>query len=170
MAVCIMMSATAAYSAEQAASAAAASDKPTIYVETKAAYTDESTIARGVLECGLPERQVKSLIDAGTGHGYNIVSNDEAANAKKGRVLKINLVDAISSGNAFIGHHKVVKVRGVLFENGKEVGTFAGSRSSRGGFGAGFKGSCAVLERCVDALAEDVAAWLEKPTETRIGE
>jgi hypothetical protein len=30
-----------------------------------------------------------------------------------------------------------------------------------GGIAAGFKGSCAVLERCADTLGEDLARWLK---------
>lgn len=44
------------------------------------------------------------------------------------------------------------------------IDTYAGSRNSSGGIGGGFKGSCAVLERCVNTLGKDVDAWLKKQT------
>lgn len=145
-------------------------EKQVIYVESKAPYIDENSIDRGVLGCGLSEREINVLIEAGAKRGYKIVKDDAAVAAGKGRILKISIMDAVSQGNAFIGHNKVVKIRGSLTENGKEIGIFSGTRSSHGGFGAGFKGSCSVLERCTDALANDIAAWLDKPSEKRIGE
>ena len=38
---------------------------------------------------------------------------------------------------------------------------FVARRNSSGGMGAGFKGSCDVLERSVNAIGKDVAAWLQ---------
>jgi hypothetical protein len=85
------------------------------------------------------------------------------APAASGRVLKLEIVDAVSMGNAFIGHQKYTKVKGTLFEDGTKVASFKGRRNSMGGAFAGFKGSCSVLGRTVEALGEDIASWLSAP-------
>jgi len=81
----------------------------------------------------------------------------EAVKAGKGRILYIEITNAISMGNPFMGHQKQVSVKGRLLEDGTEIGSFSGVRASMGGAFAGFKGSCSVLGRCVkwDVVAGD---------------
>jgi hypothetical protein len=83
--------------------------------------------------------------------------------ATSGRVLQLEIVDAVSMGNAFIGHQKFTKVKGTLFEDGIKVAGFKARRNSMGGAFAGFKGSCSVLGRTVNAIGEDIAGWLAAP-------
>ena len=80
-----------------------------------------------------------------------------------GHVLQLTITDAVSVGNAWMGHQKFTKIKGTLFENGKKVASFKARRNSMGGAFAGFKGSCAVLSRTVEALGEDVGGWLKNP-------
>lgn len=80
-----------------------------------------------------------------------------------GRVLVVEIKDAVSEGNAFIGHHKATRVRGALYQDGTEVASFKAMRNSMGGFFAGYKGSCSVLGRTVRALGKDIAEWLVAP-------
>lgn len=85
--------------------------------------------------------------------------------ADTGRVLQLEIVDAVSMGNAWMGHQKFTKVRGTLLEDGAKVASFKGRRNSMGGAFAGFKGSCSVLGRTVQVLAEDIAGWLAAPSD-----
>jgi len=82
-----------------------------------------------------------------------------------GRVLVVEIRDAVSDGNPFLGHHKSTSVRGALYQDGAVIAKFKGRRNSMGGFGAGFKGSCSVLGRTVKALGEDIAGWLASPSD-----
>jgi hypothetical protein len=88
-----------------------------------------------------------------------------AQTATDGRVLQLEIVDAVSMGNAFLGHQKFTKVRGTLFQDGQKVASFKGRRNSMGGAFAGFKGSCSVLGRTVEVLGEDIGAWLAAPVD-----
>lgn len=81
----------------------------------------------------------------------------------QGRVLHVEIHDAVSMGNAFTGHQKYTSIRGTLYEDGKKVADFRGRRNSMGGAFAGYKGSCSVLGRTVKALGKDVAVWLKDP-------
>jgi len=81
---------------------------------------------------------------------------------ESGLSLELTIVNAMSSGNAWSGHKKSVSMEAKLMKNGEVIDTFERQRDSNGGFGAGFKGSCAVLQRCVNALGKDVAKWMSK--------
>jgi hypothetical protein len=152
--------------------AKAASEDATIYTSQMAAYSDENSIPKAVLaECRLPQRQAELIEQLAKESGVVVVRDDTAVAAGKGRILVVEISDTISSGNAFLGHRKQVRVKGRLLEDGTEVGSFTGVRSSMGGAVAGFQGSCTVLERCLNTLAKDISLWLKSPTRNaRIGE
>lgn len=86
-------------------------------------------------------------------------------------MLQVEIVDAVSMGNAFIGHQKYARIEGTLYEDGRKVASFKGRRNSMGGAFAGYKGSCSVLGRTMKALGKDVADWLKNPTDgARLGD
>jgi hypothetical protein len=150
----------------------AIADSDTIYIAQTAPYSDTKKITRAILdECELPQQQSELIAQLASTKGILVVRDDEAVKAGKGRILQVEITDAISTGNAFIGHRKQVSVKGRLFDNGTEVGDFVGIRSSMGGAFAGYKGSCSVLGRCMKTLAVDISQWLKNPAkDSRIGE
>ncbi|MGV8960239.1 MAG: hypothetical protein ACOH1V_07605 [Stenotrophomonas sp.] len=91
--------------------------------------------------------------------------SDAAPALDNGRVLQLEIVDAVAMGNAWLGHQKYTKVRGTLYQDGVKLASFKGRRNSMGGAFAGFKGSCSVLDRTIKGLGEDVAGWLENPAD-----
>lgn len=148
------------------------SNADTIVIGKTAPYSDSNKIQTAILnECRLPEIQADYLEKAMAAEGITVVKTDDPAKTEQGKVLLVEITDALSTGNAFIGHHKRVSIKGRLLDNGKEIGSFTGLRSSGGGAFAGFKGSCSVLDRCTQALAKDINRWLKKPSmDARIGE
>ena len=82
-----------------------------------------------------------------------------------GRVLKLEIVDAVSMGNAFMGHQKSTRVRGALYQDGEKVASFKARRNSMGGAFAGFKGACSVLGRTVKVIGQDIGQWLQAPVD-----
>ena len=161
----------AAPAAAAPATAAPAANTRLVVVGRDMSYVDVNSISRAVLnECQLPQQGAQLLISAMREAGFEPVIDDQAAQAGKGRVLLVQISNAVSGGNAFIGHRKQVDVRGRLLEDGKEVATFTGVRSSMGGAFGGFKGSCAVLGRCLETLSKDIATWMKNPVNARIGE
>jgi hypothetical protein len=85
----------------------------------------------------------------------------------KGNNLVIQIVDAVSSGNAFIGHRKSITVEAYLYKNGKLVDNITRTRNTSGGFAAGFKSSCAVLGRSAKTLGSDITTWVKRYTEVK---
>lgn len=143
-----------------------------IYLSREAPYSDISRVDRAVVsECRLPQQGAEAIENAAREAGITIVRDQAAAKGKQGRVLQVEITDIGNFGNAFIGHRKQVVLKGRMFDDGKEIGDFYGKRSSMGGMFSGFKGSCTVLERCLEALARDLTPWLKNPAaNTRIGE
>lgn len=118
-----------------------------------------------VKECGLPQRMHDTLAQALTAAGIEHTSAADAKPKAGANVLQLEIASATSGGNAFVGHHKSVTVTGKLFQDGKQTARFVATRASGGGFGAGFKGSCAVLGRCTVTLGQDIARWLAAPVD-----
>lgn len=143
-----------------------------VYVGKTAPFTDSTQVAKNIIdECGLPQSQMKVLHEQAKELGIEIVEDEAAVAANKGRVLLLETSSAISGGNAFTGHRKQVVVKGRLLENGEEIGNFSAIRGSMGGMWGGYKSSCSVLYRCQTTLAKDILGWLANPTkDARIGE
>jgi len=152
--------------------AGAIAQSSSVYMGQIVPYSDLERISSAIqAECQLPQRQAELIVSQANLAGITVVRDDEAVKASKGRILQVEIVNAISMGNAFTGHRKQVHIKGRLLEDGKEIGNFVGVRSSMGGAFAGFKGSCVVLDRCLQTLAADVSRWLKNPVkDSRIGE
>jgi len=133
-----------------------------IKVATVAPYQDESRIPDKILnECGeLGGKLGRFVNEYATKYDVITTQVDQLDPKSGGRVLVVEITDAISAGNAFIGHRKSMSARAELFENGVSQGSVDFTRNSGGGFAGGYKGSCSVLGRCTKALGKDIAEWL----------
>lgn len=124
-------------------------------------YAEDNDIADSIkAECPIGQ-QLADFVRQYSGGTVQV--QDGPLDTSGGRVLQLEIVDAVSMGNAWMGHQKFTKVRGALWENGAKVAGFKARRNSMGGAFAGFKGSCSVLGRTVEALGEDIAGWLKAP-------
>ena len=115
-------------------------------------------------DCDLNTKLLQFITSSATDNGFSIELTEDAAGKSDGDVLHVEIKDAVSSGNAFIGHRKFTFIKGSLSRSGSEIASFAASRNSGGGAFAGYKSSCAVLGRTVKTLGKDVADWLKNPT------
>ena len=141
-----------------------------IYIGREMPFRDTKAIGRAILaECSLPQQGAELLETAARREGLNVVRNDDAVKAGKGRVLQVEIVDTTSFGNAYTGFHKAVEVKGRLTEDGNEIGDFSGRRDALSGALA-FRGTCSALRRCLDSLTSDIAQWLKNPGKnSRVG-
>ena len=146
--------------------------KPTMKVDAKTAikvqkaipFVKGARIASNIRnECAL-QTKLSSFVEAySVGEGIGVIRARKVTKNTKGKALVITITDAVSSGNAFIGHRKFVSIKGTLYNNGKKQSGFTASRVSGGGAFGGFKGSCDVLGRTVKVLGQDVSSWLQHP-------
>lgn len=152
--------------------AALAQDAATVAVQRETPFADDALIAGKVKrECTINAELPTFVADYSKGMHVKVQLVDKVDPKSPGRVLVMEILDAESAGNAFLGHHKSMTIRGKLYENGKQIGDFAARRNSMGGAFAGFKGSCKVLDRTAKALGKDIAEWLAKPSaDAQLGE
>jgi hypothetical protein len=125
----------------------------------------ESTHVRDAVrdECNLGGKLSGFIQEYGNGYDLNI-SQSSNTTIDEGKVLRMEITNVQGAGGGAWSGSKSVAVQGKLIENGKEIGTFHGSRHSGGGAFGGFKSTCAIFGRCVKALGKDVARWLKSPT------
>lgn len=141
-----------------------AGEKSNISVNDKAPYYDKKIIPAKIRKSCTAlgsnfSKFTKKFLEK---YGYSVTLKPELKKTDKGQNLILEITNASSAGNAFTGHRKSVSIEAVLYQDGKEIDKYSGSRDSGGGFGGGFKGSCSVLDRCVNALGKDIARWLKK--------
>lgn len=155
--------ATQAETQKEAPAASMASGEA-IRINIHIPYKKGGRIARNIKrECKLNIQLSQFIDEYADSYGINVVRASNVKKSDAGKVLIVEITDAISSGNAFIGHRKSTNIVGTLYNNGKSMGSFEGLRVSGGGAFGGFKGSCSVLGRTVKALGKDVANWLKNP-------
>jgi hypothetical protein len=112
-------------------------------------------------ECRLAERLPQFIEEYARQSGVAVELVD--ALPRQGRVLELEIADAVEMGNAWIGRQKGLVIQGRLLENGAQVARFRGRRMTSGGFFGGYKGTCAFFGRCAKKLGHDVAEWLKAP-------
>jgi len=140
----------------------AAASAQGVQISRDVPYAEDARIPENIKrECAtLGQKLSTFLAQYSEQNGVATVAVDAVDAGSEGRVLVVEITDAMSSGNAFTGHRKSMSVRGELFVDGVSQGHVDFTRNSGGGFAGGYKGSCAVLGRCTKALGKDLAGWL----------
>jgi hypothetical protein len=137
-----------------------------LQVQRPVPYSEDGDIADNIKqECKINEQLADFIQEYAKKNGIAVSFTDGPVDTGAGRVLDVRITNAISMGNAFMGHQKGTTVAGTLYENGQKVASFKARRHSMGGAFAGYKGSCSVLGRTVKTIGEDIAGWLKAPTD-----
>lgn len=145
--------------------AGAAAAQAPVVIDGHVPFADDRSIQRKVREeCTQLNTQLPQFV-LEFAPASNVEVRVGDASADSGRVLRMVITQAISQGNAFIGHAKSSSVRGDLYEDGRHVAGFDATRNSMGGAFAGYKGSCSVLGRTMRAMGRDIAQWLANPVD-----
>ena len=142
----------------------------TIYIKPEIIYTSNSRVSTAIKqECTLPQALSENVVKKSIAQGIEIEVN---RNIKSSDIeLKIEILDAVSSGNAAIGHSKFMIISGMLVKDGKKYASFKAARHSGGGFFGSYRSSCSVLAKITKALGQDTAGWLVEPFDgARLGD
>jgi hypothetical protein len=135
-----------------------------VMMQRPTAFNEDADIPGAVKkECKLEEQLPDFVAQFGKEKGLTFEMVPQVETNHAGRVLDLQIYEAVADGNAFMGHHKSVSVKGKLYQDGKVVASFKARRNSMGGAFGGFKGNCSVLGRSVEAIGEDIAGWLAAP-------
>lgn len=136
-----------------------------VVIDGHVPYANERDIQRKVREeCTQLNAQLSQYVVEYARSG-NVEVRVGDASADTGRVLRMEITQAVSHGNAFLGHSKSSSARGELYQDGQRIAGFIATRNSMGGAFAGYKGSCSVLGRTMRALGRDIAQWLANPVD-----
>lgn len=150
-----------------AASTSSLSFANPVTIQANIPYAADARVAQNIrTECTKLGSQLAEFTkEFGKKVGLDVVLAESIDTNQKGRVLQIELTDAVSMGNAFTGHQKYASARGTLYEDGKKIASFEARRQSMGGAFAGYKGSCSVLGRTTKAMGKDISLWLKQPND-----
>lgn len=77
-----------------------------------------------------------------------------------GAVLKVEIVDVISDGNAFLGQNQGITLRGTLYRDGARVAGFTARRTNQAD---NLLTACANLNSLAPNFARDISRWLKAP-------
>src|SRR6201991_3125832 len=136
-----------------------------VMMQRPTAFNEDADIPGAVKkECKLEEQLPDFVAQFGKEKGLTFEMVPQVETNHAGRVLDLQIYEAVADGNAFMGHHKSVSVKGKLYQDGKVVASFKARRNSMGGAFGQFKGNCSVLERITKEIGEDVGTWLKEPT------
>ncbi len=113
-------------------------------------------------ECRTGEQLPQYIQEYAHKNGIEVELVDELP--PSGRVLQLEISDAIETGNAWTGRQKGLVIHGRLLEDGAELASFRARRMTAGGAFGGYKGTCSFFGRCAKALGHDVADWLRSPS------
>jgi hypothetical protein len=116
------------------------------------------------LECKLDEKLSEFVQSSAKGDYDRVELVDKVPAKSSGKVLVMQITGLTGTGGGAWTGPKFVTVEGTLWQDGKVAGNFRGTRYSSGGAWGGYKGTCAILGRCVKALGKDVAEWTKNPT------
>lgn len=135
-----------------------------ITISKQAPYAQQLRVPDAVrAECKLPT-QVTEFVKENAAKSYGkVVLADNVSAKTPGQALSMKIVGMTGTGGGAWSGPKHVTVEGTLWQNGKVKGTFTATRYSGGGAFGGYKGTCAILGRCVKAIGKDVGAWLLEP-------
>lgn len=136
-----------------------------VQVPAEVKFSVDANVREAVVnECNLQTKLPNFIRTYGEKNGIDIVLSDKALNKKKkGSVLLLEITHVNGGGGGVWSGAKSVAVKGKLYKNGHFIGSFTASRASGGGMFGAYKGTCAILGRCVKTLGSDIAKWLKHP-------
>ena len=141
------------------AGSAVASDR--LRLETPIPFVEGHDIEDEIIShCGIQEDFTSALV-----RELRRVANAEQAPITDmgGRVLKVEIVDAVWMGNWFVGQDQTIRVRGTLYQDGEHLAAFDGVMSGRE---SGLpQSACYSMKMRFRALTWYIKRWLRNPVD-----
>ncbi len=137
---------------------------PAVTIASSVPFNKDSNATEAVRkECTLDTRLPEFIEESAKSQGVKVIRGT-AVPQGKGRVLVMEITHVQGTAGGAWSGPKSVTIEGKLYDSGKMIGSFTAARRSGGGAFGGYKSTCAILGRCVEALGSDVATFLANPT------
>jgi hypothetical protein len=143
---------------------AAQAEDTTYTLARSVPFAEDSMASADVKASCTLDTRLPEFVRKAAKRGVKVVISDEPLENVAGKVLYLRIIHVLGTGGGAWSGAKSVTVEGELVENGEVIGSFTASRYSSGGAFGGFKGTCAILGRCIQSIGKDIAAWLKNPT------
>ncbi len=141
---------------------------PVLVVSDQIPFAQNAEVRQAVRDdCRLPDKLSQFIRQYVADYSSQIISDPTKA-PKGAQILIAEIYSVTGGGGGTWSGGKSVSVQGRLEQDGKIIGTFKGRRFSGGGVFGGYKGTCAIMGRCVKTLGRDIAEWLRQPTDNAI--
>jgi hypothetical protein len=135
-------------------------------------FSEESGVRDAVRDqCNLQTKTPKFIKKFGKTYNVNVKLVDDLEASSIDRKLHVTITEVHAPGGGAFSGPKWMQVEGKLTVNGKVIATVKDKRGTTGGYFAVYKGTCAIIGRCTEAIGKDLALWLQKPTDgARLGD
>lgn len=108
-------------------------------------------------ECAL-EQKVADYVREAASSEFQVTAVDNVSAKTSGKALGLTITAVLAPGGGPWSGPKSVTVKGVLWDNGKQIGNFTARRHTSGG-----GGTCGMLARDAKEIAKDISKWLGSP-------
>lgn len=131
-----------------------------IQIPREVPYYDVNIIQANVVEeCKNLGVDLSEHIAQGLANNGLTATKQDKPDIASGLTIDAKISNLSSTGNAWSGHHKSLTVLVKTFKDGQAQTSKIFTRTTRGGFAGGFKGSCEVMDRAAKAIGEDIGRW-----------
>ncbi|RZI84265.1 MAG: hypothetical protein EOP38_09790 [Rubrivivax sp.] len=136
-----------------------------VLLESPITYADNAGVVDRIRqECGIEnmlETRVGRVLEGlNKGGDSTIAAGTKPADAT---VLRLQITNVMGVGGGAWSGPKSITVSADLIDNGKVTRHTRFSRATTGGAFGGFKGTCALLERCAATIGKDLGRWIKDP-------
>lgn len=135
-------------------------------LETPVTYHANAGVIENVkTECRLEEQfenRIGKVLAKMNKSGNGTLAKD--ANASDVTLLRLQITHVLGVGGGVWTGPKAITVTADLIENGKVARHTKINRWSVGGMWGGFKGTCSILNRNVEAIGKDLSRWIRDPS------
>ncbi len=132
-----------------------------LYVQSPAVYAPGASYVQRVKdECAVEVKLAGQVRNQLRKHFDDVIPIKDLAEAGEEKALGLAISEIHGVGGGGWSGSKSITAQAKLQQGGKVIGVFKDRNSSRGGVLGPFQGTCAILDRAAEDLAEDIAKWL----------
>jgi hypothetical protein len=144
----------------------------TVAALKKISFSEDADVREAVREeCQIQTQVPEFLKRFGREYGVKVTLVDSLEKANTDQTIEMEITRVHAPGGGGWSGAKSVTVKAKVYENGSLVGDATATRHSSGGMFAGYKGTCAIVGRCAEAIGQDLARWLQDPSkDARLGD